>query len=183
MWPQGKKHALAPYPQHAIGTGNGKFRQLIKNASCDQGFETIGGWNVPATIPSTVPDASKLWPTQWISYTTYAIPRIAPYFWLGAKYAIDSKTDITGAWYHQLQNDFRVPSTCAPGNFRASCAGALNEFSLYSDHRFTKRLDAYVGVAYSNVTGGLAIAIPHGPGVPYFYDNNVAPTLGVRFAF
>ena len=36
-------------------------------------------------------------------------------------------------------------------------------------------------VAY--VTGGLAIAIPHGPGVPYFYDNNVAPTVGVRFAF
>jgi hypothetical protein len=33
------------------------------------------------------------------------------------------------------------------------------------------------------VSGGLAIAIPHGPGVPYNYDNNVAPTVGVRFAF
>jgi len=31
--------------------------------------------------------------------------------------------------------------------------------------------------------GGLAIAIPHGPGVPYFYDNNVAPTIGGRFSF
>jgi hypothetical protein len=33
------------------------------------------------------------------------------------------------------------------------------------------------------VTGGLAIAIPHGPGVPYFRNNNTAPTVGVRFAF
>ena len=34
-----------------------------------------------------------------------------------------------------------------------------------------------------NVSGGLAIAIPHGPGVPYFYDNNLAPTVGGRFTF
>ena len=33
------------------------------------------------------------------------------------------------------------------------------------------------------VTGGLAIAIPHGPGVPYFANNNIAPTVGVRFTF
>jgi hypothetical protein len=33
------------------------------------------------------------------------------------------------------------------------------------------------------VGGGLAIAIPHGPGVPYFNDSNFAPTIGVRFAF
>jgi len=33
------------------------------------------------------------------------------------------------------------------------------------------------------VSGGLAIAIPHGPGVPYNSDNNLAPTIGSRFAF
>jgi hypothetical protein len=44
-------------------------------------------------------------------------------------------------------------------------------------------MDGYVGVAYSVVTGGLAIAIPHGPGVPYLFPTNVAPTIGVRFAF
>jgi hypothetical protein len=38
---------------------------------------------------------------------------------------------------------------------------ALNEVSLYTDHRFTKRCDAHAGIAYSNVSGGLAIAIPH----------------------
>ena len=35
------------------------------------------------------------------------------------------------------------------------------------DHHFTKRFDAFAGIAYSYVSGGLAIAIPHGPGVPY----------------
>jgi hypothetical protein len=51
------------------------------------------------------------------------------------------------------------------------------------DHHFTKRFDAFAGIAGSYVTGGLAIAIPHGPGVPYLYNNNVAPTVGIRFAF
>jgi predicted porin len=104
-------------------------------------------------------------------------------WWTGAKYTYRKKTDITAAWYQQRQNDFRVPQTCAPGNFRSSCAGTLNEGSLYADYHFTKRLDGYLGVAYSFVTGGLAIAIPHGPGVPYLYPTNVAPTIGVRFAF
>ncbi len=105
-------------------------------------------------------------------------------WWTGVKYTYDSKTDFTFAWYQQRQNDFRVPPTCSPSaGFRASCAGALNEGSLYMDHHFTKRFDGFAGVAYSYVSGGLAIAIPHGPGVPYNSDNNFAPTIGARFSF
>jgi predicted porin len=110
--------------------------------------------------------------------------KLVQIWWTGGKYAIDSKTDITLSWYQQRQNDFRVPPTCSPeAGFRASCAGTLNEVSLYADHHFTKRFDAFAGLAYSYVTGGLAIAIPHGPGVPYFHNNNFAPTVGGRFAF
>jgi predicted porin len=105
-------------------------------------------------------------------------------WWTGAKYTFREKTDVTVAWYQQRQNDFRVPKTCnAAAGFRSSCAGTLDEVSLYADYHFTKRMDGYVGVAYSVVTGGLAIAIPHGPGVPYLFPTNVAPTIGVRFAF
>jgi predicted porin len=104
--------------------------------------------------------------------------------WTGVKYAFDSKTDITVSYYREDQNDFRIPSTCSPAaGYRSSCAGNLNEVSLYVDHHFTKRFDAYAGIAYSDVSGGLAIAIPHKPGVPYYYDNNVAPTVGGRFTF
>ncbi len=110
--------------------------------------------------------------------------KLVQIWWTGAKYTYRSKTDFTLAWYQQRQNDFRVPSTCsAAAGFRASCAGTLNEGSFYIDHHFTKRFDTFAGVAYSWVSGGLAIAIPHGPGVPYRSDNNCAPTIGSRFAF
>jgi hypothetical protein len=105
-------------------------------------------------------------------------------WWTGVKYTYRSKTDFTFSWYQQRQNDFRVPPTCSPSaGFRSSCAGTLNEVSLYTDHHFTKRFDGFAGIAYSYVSGGLAIAIPHKPGVPYFHNNNVAPTVGGRFTF
>jgi predicted porin len=110
-------------------------------------------------------------------------PKLVQIAWTGVKYAYDGDTDITLSGYHQWQNDFRVPSACPPTKFRASCSGFLNEISLYTDHHFTKRFDVYAGIEYSNVSGGLAIAIPHGPGVPYNYDSNLAPTVGARFTF
>ncbi|MGP8033362.1 MAG: porin [Steroidobacteraceae bacterium] len=110
-------------------------------------------------------------------------PKIVQVWWTGVKYAYNSKTDIALSYYHEEQNDFRLPPTCTPTSYRSSCSGTLNEVSLYADHHFTKRFDVYAGIAYSNVSGGLAIAIPHGPGVPYFYDNNFAPTVGGRFSF
>jgi predicted porin len=111
-------------------------------------------------------------------------PKVVKIWWTGVKYAFDVKTDITLSYYHQQQNDFRIPAACSvDAGFRASCSGDLNEVSLYADHHFTKRFDAYAGIAYSNVSGGLAIAIPHGPGVPYFHDSNTAPTIGARFSF
>jgi predicted porin len=110
--------------------------------------------------------------------------KLVQIWWTGVKYTYRSKTDFTFAWYQQRQNNFRIPPTCSPSaGFRASCAGTLNEGSFYVDHHFTKRFDAYAGIAYSWVSGGLAIAIPHGPGVPYFSNNNTAPTIGGRFTF
>jgi len=110
--------------------------------------------------------------------------KIVQVFWTGVKYAFNPKADLTLSYYREIQNDFRVPSTCSPtAGFRSSCAGSLNEVSLYGDYHFTRHFDIYAGIAYSDVGGGLAIAIPHGPGVPYYHGNNTAPTLGARFAF
>ncbi len=105
-------------------------------------------------------------------------------WWEGIKYTYNTKTDVTLSWYEQRQNDFRFPKTCsAAAGFRSSCAGTLDEGSLYTDHRFARRFDGFAGLAYSFVTGGLAIAIPHGPGVPYLHNSNFAPTIGGRFTF
>jgi predicted porin len=111
-------------------------------------------------------------------------PKMVQIFWTGVKYAFTEKDEITFAWYGQFQNDFRVPQTCSTAaGFRSSCYGTLEEGSTYLDHHFTKRLDGFAGLAYSFVTGGLSIAIPHGPGVPYLHNSNYAPTIGARFVF
>jgi predicted porin len=43
------------------------------------------------------------------------------------------------------------------------------------DYRVTKRLDAYAGVMWSQVTGGLASG--------YLNSQNIGPTVGLRFQF
>src|SRR5580698_8203265 len=40
-------------------------------------------------------------------------PKVVQIWWTGVKYAYDSKTEITLSYYEQLQNDFRLPSTCS----------------------------------------------------------------------
>ncbi len=109
--------------------------------------------------------------------------KILRIWWTGVKYAYDKKTDITFAWYGQLQNNFRVPQTCSvAAGIRPSCAGGLDEGSIYADHHFTKHFDGFAGLAYSFVYGGMAIAIPNS-GVPYLHNSNFAPTIGGRFTF
>ena len=56
----------------------------------------------------TAPGGRKLFPTAWTNFTNFNVPRIAPYFWVGAKYAITPQLDVTGAYYYQQQSDFNT---------------------------------------------------------------------------
>jgi predicted porin len=166
------------------------LKQADPSDTFPNGFQTIGGWNVPATIPSTFPDAKKLWPTQWISYTTYAIPRIAPYFWVGAKYAITPQLDVTGAFYYLQQSDYNATActgtlftTVLPNGNKlsvgrsssGSCAGSEDFYSALIDYRPVKRVDLYAGLMVSNVYGGLANGFPA--------TQDISPTAGIRIKF
>ena len=158
--------------------------------SFPNGFRTIGGWNVPATIPSTIPGAAKLFPTTWITTTNFAIPRIAPYWWIGAKYAVTPQLDVTGAFYYLDQTNFNTTActgtlftTVAPnGNKIAvgrissgNCAGSEDFFSALIDYRPVKRVDLYAGIMVSNVYGGLASGFPA--------TQDISPTAGIRIKF
>ena len=44
-----------------------------------------------------------------------------------------------------------------------------------ADYRLSKRFDVYGGAMYSQVLDGLASG--------YIHNNNIAPTVGMRFAF
>ena len=94
--------------------GYGWIKQANPSDDYLNGFKTIGGWNVPATITSTNPAIKKLFPTAWTNFTNYNVNRIAPYFWVGAKYAITPQIDVTGAYYYQQQSDFNT-SACTYG--------------------------------------------------------------------
>jgi predicted porin len=157
--------------------------------SFPNGFRTIGGWNVPATIPSTIPGAA-IFPTTWITTTNFAIPRIAPYFWLGAKYAVTPQVDVTGAFYYLDQTNFNTTAcagtlftTVAPnGNKIAvgrinsgNCAGSETFYSALIDYRPVKRVDLYAGLMVSNVYGGLASGFPA--------TQDISPTAGIRIKF
>src|SRR6202451_4261201 len=74
--------------------------------------------------------------------------KLVQILWTVAKYTYRSKTDFTLSWYQQRQNYFRLPPACSPSaGFRSSCAGTLNEGSLYADHHFTKPFDGFAGIA------------------------------------
>jgi predicted porin len=170
--------------------GYGWIKQANPSDDYLNGFTTIGGWDVPATIQSTNPAIKKLFPTAWTNFTNYNVNRIAPYFWLGAKYAINSQIDVTGAYYYQGQTDFNT-SACvyAPTSFvfpdgnkltvnRSSsnkCAGTQDAFSALIDYRPVKRVDLYAGLMVSNVYGGFANG--------FLATQNIAPTAGLRIKF
>ena len=110
--------------------------------------------------------------------------------WVGVKYAFNSQTDFTAAYYHESQNNFGSTAamlTCSLPRSTAltpitgasprsgACAGDLNAVSAYVDYHFTKRFDAYGGFMYSTYDGGLAAGS--------IYTGNFAPTAGVRYTF
>jgi predicted porin len=186
--------ATAKYKVQALTVYGGYawIRQTNPSDSYLNGFTTIGGWNVPATIPSTLPNAKKFWPTQWTNYTNYNIPRIAPFFWVGAKYAITPQLDVTGAFYWLQQTDYAgAGAACVPTtttftqpngskfNFTAisngKCAGQTDFISALIDYRPVKRVDLYAGIMVSNVYGGLASG--------YQVAQTVNPTAGIRIKF
>jgi predicted porin len=176
----------------AVSGGYTWFKQSDPTDTFPNGFTTIGGWNVPGTIPSTFPGASKLWPTQWISYTTYADSRIAPFWFLGAKYAVNPQLDVAAAFYYLSQNNYNSSTTpCAPASTsfvepngykfsvtrlnNSACAGSTDFLSFLIDYRPVKRVDLYAGVMISNVYGGLANG--------YQVTQTINPTAGLRIKF
>jgi predicted porin len=124
------------------------------------GFTTIGNYPVPPGFVNAT------------AFTEHKILRI---FWTGIKYALRDDVDIAASYYHYYQNDYNT-GPCTDGGLSASsCRGALNAYTAMIDYRPTKRVTAYGGFMWSQVTGGLASG--------YLFHVNFAPTIGVRMEF
>jgi predicted porin len=124
------------------------------------GFTAIGNYPVPA---------------GFVNATAYDEHKILKIFWTGVKYAVRDDLDIAAAYYHYDQNDYNK-SPCTDGGLSASsCRGALNAYSAMIAYRPAKRVTAYGGFLWSQVTGGLASG--------YLNRVDFAPTIGVRVNF
>jgi predicted porin len=166
------------------------LRQADPSDTFPNGFRTIGGWNVPGTIPATSKAIATLFPTAWVNTTNFDVPRIAPYWWIGAKYAVTPQLDVSAAFYYLQQSDFATVvcggtlfTTVAPNGNKiavgrsnnANCAGSEDFFSALIDYRPVKRVDLYAGLMVSNVYGGLANGFPA--------QQDISPTAGIRIKF
>jgi predicted porin len=125
-----------------------------------QGFTTLGGYTVLSGD---------------VNSTQYDIAKILRVSWLGVRVAVRDDLDVAGAVYHYWQNNFNTDTCTNGGTSSSKCAGTLDAVSIMADYRVTKRLDAYAGVMWSQVTGGLASG--------YLHSQNIGPTVGLRFQF
>jgi hypothetical protein len=185
---------LGKYRWRALTLSGGweYIRQADPSGRFPNGFKTIGGFDVPGAIPSTVSDASKLSPTQWIDYTAYEKNRVANTFFIGGKYQINPQLSAAAAFYFLTQNNYNSSSTpCGwvnasftqPNGDRfvvsrvnsSACAGSEDAISLMIDYQPVKRVDLYAGVMVSNVYAGLASGYPA--------TRDIAPTAGLRVKF
>jgi predicted porin len=146
-----------------IATVFGGFEYILFQNPSDafpNGFTTLGGYTV---LPGDV------------NSTAYAINKVLRAFWTGVRFDIRDDLSLAGAYYHYYQNDYST-SACTEGGLSASsCHGTENAVSAMIDYRPIKRVDAYAGVMWSQVTGGLASG--------YLYHINLVPTAGVRIQF
>src|ERR1700687_428527 len=97
-------------------------------------------------------------------------------FWTGVKYAVTDNLDVIGAYYHYDQPAFGAPVNCAANAAAfANCHGRFDAVSFVADWQFAKKFDAYAGIMFSQVNGGLANG--------YLSRNTIDPTVGLRFRF
>lgn len=113
----------------------------------------------------------------FVNNAAFPHDKVLQVYWVGAKYTMLSRLDLTAVYYGVKQNSYGIGANagCA-GTQAGTCSGNENVYSFSADYRFTKRFDTYAGVMYSSVQGGLASGF-------IFNTTNANPTIGFRFKF
>ena len=110
-----------------------------------------------------------------ISNTAFtANDKILQVFWVGAKYAITDELNVMAAYYQYLQNSYGAGAACGNAT-KGTCSGMYNAVSFAVDWQFAAKFDAYAGLMYQTVDGGLSNGFLH--------RNTIDPTAGLRFRF
>ena len=96
--------------------------------------------------------------------------------WGGARYQVTPKFEASAAWYYLHQNSYATGANTGCNDTRnGSCEGEQHVVSLLLDYHFSKKFDTYAGVMYSDALNGL--------GAGFLHNNNVSPSVGLRYTF
>jgi predicted porin len=186
----------------AIAIGQGQVGVTVSDNTYFQvGVRyTIGPWklfggyeNIHQANPNNPLNAGAFLQGGFVAGTVnninFPTDKILQTAWIGARYAITPALDITGAYYHEWQNQFDPAANCSLGTNSAKCAGTLDAVSLVVDWRFARHMDMYAGVMWSQVNGGLASGfLVNNAGVTTQAvgrnsSSNVDPGVGLRYQF
>ena len=161
------------------------------------GYENIRYANPDNPLnPGAVVQGTFIAPTP--NNANFTVNKILQTAWVGVRYAITPALDITGAYYHEWQNNFTSTAAtnagCAVlGASSSQCAGSLDAVSFVVDWRFARHVDVFAGVMWSQVQGGLANGFLLANGSNSGVNNNTAtggnkassfdPGVGLRYQF
>ncbi len=161
--------AFALMGAYQIGTGKlfGGYEHISfanPDTPLAAGSQTIGGYVLAYVNVQSGPTS------------TYAVNKILQFEFVGYKLPVTPKLDWTVAWYRMEQSAFGTGATAGCNDTRAAtCSGLLNAYSTDLVYKMSKRLDAYGGMMWSGVKGGLASGFLH--------TNTIDPTIGMRYTF
>ena len=124
------------------------------------GFDDIGGYVLGAVNNTAYEKADK----------------ILQVYWGGLRYNVIPHLTAAVAYYGEKQDAYTTGKTAGCStSISGSCAGTFSAASVSLVYHFSKRFDAYTGVMWSNVNGGLAAG--------YLNTSMIDPTIGLRFTF
>jgi predicted porin len=124
------------------------------------GFDDIGGYKL-----------------AFVNNAAFPHNKIQQVFWAGVKYKVVPDVELTAAYYGYKQNAYGAGAVAdCSSTIDATCSGSLDAVSFDADWRLSKRFDAYAGVMYTGVHGGMANGY-------VFHTTDMNPTVGIRFSF
>jgi predicted porin len=110
---------------------------------------------------------------SYVTNTAFTNHKILQISWIGARYSVTPKLEVTGAYYRYDQNSYKG-NGCSDTS-AASCSGNLYEISASVTYKLVRHVDLYGGAVASRVAGGLASG--------YLKAASAGPVAGVRLGF
>jgi predicted porin len=147
-------------------------RYTVDRAKWYAGYERISFANPSSPLTVGVQDVGGFILSA-LTQNAYTTKRIEQVYWVGLKYSLTPKLDLTAAYYGYSQNSY-AGNGCADSS-SSKCSGTLNAVSVAAIYNVVRHWDIYGGAMWSGVKNGLASG--------YLNTGAMSTMVGARFTF